>query len=305
MLEVQALYSGPAVEKAARVTIIDTTNTARLTAYITNNTGKLSRPLRAHWRSMAEFITPTEAKRAIRVGSVPLEWRKEFEQAIADFVRNDLTRIQTTVFAEVGSLIARRINALPRKDFAFSATKRRIVERIETHGGELITRMTEAQLAAARAALLQYVVTEALTPFELAKRLRYFIGLTEGYSRAVLRLERELISQGLAKDLVAKQISRYADFLHKVRAENIARTELSFGYNHGQLEAIRQAREDGWILGDIFKIWSTTGQEGRVCEECDALDGETVRENEFFSAGVEAPPLHPSCGCSLSYEMRR
>jgi len=121
----------------------------------------------------------------------------------------------------------------------------------------------------------------------------------------VLRLEQDLVRQGLADEAIAKQVERYAEFLHKVRAENISRTELSFGYNHGQLEAIGQAREDGWLLGDVYKKWNTTGQTGRVCEECEAMDGEEVRENETFSAGVQAPPLHPACSCGLSYEARR
>lgn len=303
--ELQAINSMLDFAKAVRVTIIDASNTARLAAYLVRNRKKVTRPVLGLWRGMAEFMTVEEAKRAIRVGDVPVEWKKEFERVIGEFVRDDLKRIETAIFSEVGEEVARRVNALPRKEFTFHATRDRVQQRIEDHGGELITRVTEAQVLAARAALLEYVVTEALTPFELAKRLRHFIGLTERYANAVLRLERDLVAEGLARDVVAKQVEKYAEFLHKVRAENIARTELSFGYNHGQLEAIGQAREDGWLLGDVYKKWNTTGQSGRVCEECEAMDGEEVRENETFSAGVSAPPLHPSCGCGLSYETRR
>ena len=303
--QLQSISSALDFAKAQRVTIIDASNTARLASYIVRNRKKVSRPVLGLWRGMAEFITPAEAKRAIRVGDVPVEWKKEFERAIGEFVKDDLGRIQTAIFAEVGDEVARRVNAIRRKDFAFSATRQRVQERIEAHGGELITRVTKAQILAARAALLEYVVTEALTPFELAKRLRLFIGLTERYANAVLRLERNLLAGGLSRDVIAGQVEKYATFLHKVRAENIARTELSFGYNHGQLAAIGQAREDGWLVGEIIKKWNTTGQTGRVCEECEAMDGEEVRENEAFSAGVEAPPLHTCCGCGLSYETRR
>lgn len=303
--ELQSISAALDFAKVQRVTIVDASNTARLAAYIVRNRKKVSRPFLSLWRDMAEFMTPEEAKRAIRVGGLPVEWRKEWERAIGEFVRGDLKRIQTAVFSEVGEEVARRVNALPRKGFAFHATRDRVQERIETHGAELITQVTEAQILAARAALLQYVVTEALTPFELAKRLRNFIGLTERYANAVLRLERDLVAEGLARDVIARQVEKYAEFLHKVRAENIARTELSFGYNAGQLEAIRQAREDGWLVGDVYKKWNTTGQTGRVCDECEELDGEEVRENEAFSAGIEAPPLHPQCGCGLSYETRR
>ena len=304
MLGLQAITEMLEYMQAGR-TIIDVSNTAKLAVYIAQRSRRMSRPLRALWRAMAEFMTPEEAKRAIRVGGVPIEWRKEFERAIGKFVRDDLKRIETDIFEEVGNGVARRVNVLPRKEFTFQATHGRVQERIANHGAELLTRSTEAQIAAARIALLEYVVAEALTPFELAKRLRNFIGLTERYADAVLRLERSLIAEGLAKDIIAGQVERYATFLHKVRAENIARTELSFGYNYGQLEAIRQAKEDGWLKGEVRKRWVTTGQAGRVCEECEALDGEQVRESEMFSVGVEAPPLHPSCSCCLSYEARR
>lgn len=304
-VQLQTISSALDFAKAQRVTIIDASNTARLAAYVVRNRKRISRPLLSLWRTMAGFMTPEEAKRAIRVGDVPVEWKKEFEQRIREFVRDDLKRIETAIFSEVGEEVARRVNALPRKEFAFHATRDRVQQRIEDHGAELVTRVTEAQILAARAALLEYVVTAALTPFELAKRLRNFIGLTERYANAVLRLERDLIAEGLARDVIEKQISRYAEFLHKVRAENIARTELSFGYNYGQLEAIGQAREDGWLLGEVRKTWNTTGQTGRVCEDCEELDGEEVGVDEDFSAGVAAPPLHPSCGCGLSYETRR
>jgi hypothetical protein len=305
MIELQTLSSPPRYLMAQGQTIIDPSNTARLASYIARNSQKVARPFRSLWSSMAEFLTPAEAKRAIRIGGMPPEWQKEFERAIREFVLEDVARIQTAIFSEVGKDVARRVNALPRKDFAFNATRQRVQQRIETHGAELVTRSVEAQILALRAALLEYVVTEAMTPFTLAKKLRLFIGLTERYSRAVLRLERDLVMEGLAPNMVASQVERYAAFLHKVRAENIARTELSFGYNFGQLEAINQASESGWLLGEVFKKWNTTGQSGRVCEDCEALDGEEVRQEEVFSAGVEAPPLHPQCGCGLSYETRR
>lgn len=286
-------------------TIIDASNTARLAAYVVRNRKKVTRPVRALWRGMAEFMTPEEAKRAIRIGGLPIEWRKEWERVITAFVGGEIGRIQEAIFAEVGEEVARRINRLPQKEFVFGTTTQRILDVIKDHGAELVTNSTQAQIKAINVALMRYVQFEAMTPFELARRLRNYIGLTERYANAVVRLEQDLISQELGRDVIAKQVERYTDFLHKVRAENISRTELSFGYNHGQLEAIGQARDGGWLQGEVRKKWNTTGQSGRVCEECEELDGEEVGVDEDFSAGVAAPPLHPSCGCGLSYEVRR
>src|SRR4030042_2379360 len=105
-------------------------------------------------------MTVEEAKRAIRVGGVPVEWRAEWERTIVKFVREDLKRIQETIFAEVGDGVARRVNTLPQKEFTFRPAQQRVQREIETHGGELITRLPHARLEAARAALLQYPRTE-------------------------------------------------------------------------------------------------------------------------------------------------
>lgn len=305
--ELQSISSALDFAKAMRVTIIDASNTARLAAYIVRNRKRVSRPVLSLWRIMAEFITPEEAKRAIRVGGLPVEWRADWERAIKEFAGGDLRRIQEAVFAEVGEEVARRVNAIRRKEFVFGVTRQRVIDEIEAHGAEFITRSTQAQIEAIKAALLQYVVAEALTPFELAKRLRNYIGLTERYANAVLRLERGLVAQGLGKDVIARQVEKYATFLHKVRAETIARTELAYGYNHGQLDAILQAREDGWLVGEVRKTWHTTGGP-RVCEYCEEMEGEEVGVDEEFSCGVQMPP-HPDhpvcCGCGLSYETRR
>lgn len=308
-VQLQTISSALDFAKAQQMTIVDASNTARLATYIVRNQKRVARPIRGLWRAMAELVTPEEAKRAIRVGGLPVEWRTEWERTITSFVREDFNRILEGVFIEVGEAVARRVNALPRKEFEFRPTQQRVIREIEAHGGDLITRLLRAQLEAIKAALLEYVVAEGLTPFELAKRLRNLVGLTEGYANAVLRLERELTAAGLARDAIAKQIEKYAAFLHKVRAEMIARTELSFGYNRGQLEAILQAREEGWLAGEVVKIWTTTGQTGRVCEDCEELDGQALPLDGTFSAGdhepVESPPLHPQCGCSLTYETRR
>jgi hypothetical protein len=305
MIEIQALISEPEFAKAQRVTIIDASNTARLASYIVRNRKKVARPLLSLWRGMAEFITPEEAKRAIRVGGVPVEWEKEWGRAIGEFVKGDLGRIETAVFSEVGGEVARRVNALPRKEFVFGVTKLQVKKRITDHGAKLIKQLTDAQIAAIKTALRSFISFESRTPYQLAVRLRNLVGLGERYAKAVFNLEQGLRASGLAEEIIVRQVKEYATFLHKVRAENIARTELSFAYNAGQLEAIGQAREDGWLVGDVYKIWNTTGQSGRVCEECEELDGLDIPADGVFPGGVEAPPLHPQCGCGLSYETRR
>ena len=37
----------------------------------------------------------------------------------------------------------------------------------------------------------------------------------------------------------------------------------------------------------------------RTCDECLELDGEEVPLKEAFSNGVDAPPFHPACRCTI------
>jgi SPP1 gp7 family putative phage head morphogenesis protein len=81
------------------------------------------------------------------------------------------------------------------------------------------------------------------------------------------------------------------------RAELIARTETMRAASEGQRLAWAQAREDGLIGEDRKRAWITTGDDN-VCDECDAMDGETVGLDEEYSDGSDGPPKHPQCRCT-------
>lgn len=56
------------------------------------------------------------------------------------------------------------------------------------------------------------------------------------------------------------------------------------------------------ILTDVY-IYSTVG-DNRVCGECEDLDGLTFKFSER-EAGVNFPPMHPSCRCSFDIDQQR
>lgn len=291
-------------KKRGRRILVDAGNLARLSATITVRSRRMSRLFSSFWAEVSAGITPKIVKYLIDYHNIPFELTQFLKGTTQRFVEEKINKEILAIAEESAVEVVRRVNALPRKDFAFSTTRDAIKKRVERHGATLVTRITEAQFETIRAILLDYVIMEAITPYELQKKIRRVIGLTERYAKAVLRLEKKLLEAGISKERVVKQVSNYAAYLHKVRGENIARTEISFAWNSGQFEAIRQAVEEGWLEGEVVKVWMTSGQEGRMCEECEAMDGEEVPLSGLFSAGVDAPPLHPSCLCTLVYEMR-
>jgi hypothetical protein len=47
-------------------------------------------------------------------------------------------------------------------------------------------------------------------------------------------------------------------------------------------------------------VWlKTWNSEGDSCDECAALDGETIDADALFDGDLDGPPYHPNCNCSI------
>lgn len=92
-----------------------------------------------------------------------------------------------------------------------------------------------------------------------------------------------------------------------MRAERIARTEST----RAGAQAEIAAWQDAGIVTSL--IW-WTGQDERVCPECNALHGtevpigdtfltsddlQTLGEDDYMGNGIDSPPRHPQCRCTL------
>jgi len=91
---------------------------------------------------------------------------------------------------------------------------------------------------------------------------------------------------------LASRVSAVYDEAKGYRAIRIARTETIAASNQGALEAYRQSE----VVEK--KEWYCAIDE-RTCEECSAMHGEVVKLDDSFSGGVNAPPLHPNCRCTI------
>lgn len=187
-----------------------------------------------------------------------------------------------------------------------------------------------------RAALTQ-VLTRAFSeggaPIEIAREIRGMIGLTAAQDAAIAnyrtaleqgtssslrnalarslrdgRYDRSLLrsiktGQGMSADKIDKLTERYRARYLQYRANAIARTESIRAANAGQLEAWRQAREQG-LLDGAQREWQATGDD-RDCDVCDGLDGEVVAFDEPFSNGDMHPPEHPHCRCTVKLKFQK
>ena len=167
---------------------------------------------------------------------------------------------------------------------------------------------------------VRYLIAEAqslgMGSDETARYIRPTVGLTERQAAANLRHYNSVKTQLRADHPRMKEESierkartaaaKYAERQQRYRAETIARTEIAQAYNAGADAFIREAmRHD--LMPEMKKEWSTA-LDGRVCKECQALEGVQISMDDSFEAQsgrrnvtVLLPPLHPRCKCAVKY----
>ena len=286
------------------ILLTDFSAVVSLRRYVDQNEKKFKGLLSGMSDDVREGINLKTVEKAIQMGSVPVEWQDRIKEAVQEFVRDGILPEWVRAMEAGSRGIAREINLLQRKQFEFNPTSQEVQNWVDERGGTLIVEISTDQWKAINAVLAQYTIQEPLSPYQLLKKIKPLIGLTERETLAVMRFEAALREEGLSPAIIQKQVERYASYLHENRAYRIARTELSFAYNRGQLEAVRQAVESGWLPGQAKKVW-LTAPDDRLCDICESLDGEERALDEPFSIGEDAPPAHPNCRCSVSYQVRR
>lgn len=103
----------------------------------------------------------------------------------------------------------------------------------------------------------------------------------------------DILASGLANGLgpaqIARELAKNVDNLTRTRAWKIARTEIIYAHAEGQLDsfALLGIEEVG-----LMAEWSTAG-DALVCEDCDAMAGQTYKVAEAHGM----IPLHPNCRC--------
>jgi hypothetical protein len=207
----------------------------------------------------------------------------------------------------------------------------------EQRAGELVTAVDD-QTRQAVAALVVRGQQGDLAASEIARQIKPLIGLTGPQATAAMNYRDALVARqlqarygqdaagvlrgqwalspwrggALDQDRIDRLVDQYAGRQRAWRAEMIARTESIRAANEGDMlawdETIRRGGADGYTL---TRTWSVTNDD-RSCEECLSLDGEviesepvtetsrpTVASMGSFSGGIEAPPAHASCRCTI------
>lgn len=285
--------------KQSRIYITDRSNFRTVNGYIHSKKNDVIRLTQNFFAEMKDAINIKTTRAALQEMTVPIHWRKIWEGQIKDFVENDMTGVWIDAVNSASAKIHKRIELIQEKQ----DTGQFIKEWMDVHAGELIVELNTAQYNSIHALLVDQVNKGITSPYVLSKYMKYFVGLTSREALAVARHQAALIEEGLSMSMVMESTEKYAEYLHGVRARRIARTELSFGYNHGQMDAVLHAEDRGYLPGKAMKEWMTGGP--NPCERCESMDGERVSADDSFSEGVQTAPLHPNCSCSVAYFVYR
>lgn len=277
-----------------------------------NRTPNAVRFLYNTWNAQTEAIKFQEIGNALKTGKVQPEWIQMWEQDYSRYVVEKL-RPDWNAAAEAGR---RNIEGGILDEFGFmegSAAPvdfpgRWAVDWMDTRGVDLAVSLTDVQRRAASTIITEFGVRQGLGERELARYLRPSIGLTPNHARAVGRFRNGLIEAAeLTPGQINDKTNAYAFFLRQTRAKMIARTEMVWAYNMGQIDAVREYTANGWIPESlvVVKEWQTSPDE-RTCPWCLSLDGQIVGIEETYPGmtvkvpNTFAPPAHPNCRCAVN-----
>ena len=200
-------------------------------------------------------------------------------------------------------------SALTRGGLAisFDLTNPRAVIWAGQYSGALITEIADETRAGIRT-LIEAAFTDGLHPYDVARRIRDWIGLTSRQQGAVARLARALHEQGVDPEVVERRTQRYAASQLRYRAKLIARTETLASSNYGQDELWAQAREQGLLsLARTKRVWLVTDDDRLDEDICEPMEDQKVGLHEPFvtpqGRTLQVPPAHPNCRCTVGLEI--
>lgn len=268
----------------------------KINSFIDATSPKLATFLHHQINQQQNAVTYKALFEAIHQGQFPLSYLAQWQQDYSQFIIDHYApMVDKAVKQAAIDLSGEYAGAL------FDPQIGLMDDYIKTHGGQLIKEVTETQYKAINNLVRQASMTDTMTVDQLARAIRPCVGLTQRQAQYVKHYYDNLIDQGYSQQAALKKQAAYAAKVHRQRAQTIAETEMAFAYNAAADAVVQQNIKDGYFDSGVQKYWLTAADE-RVCDECGALDGETVPIDEPFSIGVKLPPAHPRCRCAVGYK---
>lgn len=129
---------------------------------------------------------------------------------------------------------------------------------------------------------------------DIARTLEEIQGLDANRAATFEKFRAELETGNLTDAQIAAAEEREYQRLLRDRRETIARTEGRKAVSEGDMLEARTG-------GARYKVWQSQRDE-RVSDDCqDNEDAGPIPIDDVFPGGVDTPPQHPNCRCSVAY----
>lgn len=307
----EELTEGPIPAFLAPKNIDTDTVVARLNRHLNREKPELARFVVSTVNTQQNAIKFEEIRAAMKSGQLQANWIGKWRSDYVDMINDKIAPQWAASMKAGGDATARALTKFTGKDIPFIGTGTNLRRWTTTRAGELIVDLVRNQETAINAVLTKFISERPLNPTELSRLLRATIGHTRKQALAISRFRDKLIAQAELDGRTVLSLTeegavqRYSDRLLRIRADRIARTEISFSYNFASLEKMREATAGGQI-GTVVKKFRVA-QDERACPICRPLDGKVIGLEETFPGGTKrlpnllTPPLHPSCRCTIQY----
>lgn len=183
---------------------------------------------------------------------------------------------------------------------AFDLANPAAIEAARTYAYDLVTNVTNQTVRAIRTVITAGVSGGNMTVAQQTRILRDVVGLNEQQGTALVAFARGLAEDDdFTDEQLESRVTRQVDAYIKDRAEMIARTETNRAQSSGLSALWDQAVDQGALGADAQRVWIASPD---ACDICLELDGQTVGLEEEWADGIDQPPAHPNCRCTMGID---
>ena len=295
------------LHKARHISIMQTA--ADIQAIAAPDIKKTKNKVRDYFKAIGAILPARVLRETVNLGDLPRDTVQGIKEITRQFIRSEMRAVYERSIQDQGNRFFKKIQRSKKaiefdeKRLAFSMANDRVKNYIENIMADLAKNLNKKQYANVRR-ILATASEKDYSPATIQALLYDTINLTDMESQWVANRFDRLIDAGYTDKQARDLADKYAEKLQRIRAERIARTEITRAYNYSNNEAVKQAVEEGEILR-AWKVWRTS-QDDRVRDLHEPMEGQRVGIDESFTLPDGSRTEYPDDfneRCTIEYVM--
>jgi 23S rRNA U2552 (ribose-2'-O)-methylase RlmE/FtsJ len=265
---------GKTRRKRTMSTIVLTDSQARMRGFIQDNMSAFKKEFMALAKQLSVSATPATTTKT-KIVMITKQYFKEHEQ----FLKKHLKKIIKKTLREISTKKSYDIST--KIDIDMSLPE--IQQYIEQEAGKKVAKYFTSNFHAN----FKAAIKKNLSTTELIKYVKSIIPLDHIQAKRASKYYDELLGSELSLPKIEKKFKQFTNRMLNIRAERIARTELSRLHNFGRQASAIHA-EKNKIIKNTTQTWIAF-LDGRNHQSSITNDGVTVKLGEAFPSGDSYP----------------